>query len=961
MNQNFSLKEKIKPFKRKRYCFKNYMTAKSSNKCEENSKSAVNIYYNTQNVILNQEKKFKNESPQLFNNNYNVLDGFIENNYHYRKSYDNINNNKSFKGNDMNCKKYNTLLNQKNCSFKILNINNNNKNDITKIKIVNYEKLKSSQINNNCKNKSVKNNSTKNNYTNFESKSYKDIYYIRNKYNKARKIQKNKEIINSGRQKNLKDNNFFLQSDEEKEIIKNHSTILFNQINKPVITNKNGNKTKNNSQIKSEKNLSATDIKKTFPIIYKMIKTKKTESPIFYKIKNKTYVDNNDIINLINQGNKNNEFIINGKEKREKEVLNISNNFVETIELSENSKNENLAKNSEKNFKNYSDKNIFVKEYINKIPKNQENDCLNIDKIKKKLFKVKYKINSNKIIQKRKNKTEKHSSTALINEVLGVNQEKELMNENKEIKNEFYCEKDINKNYILNTNNKIIDKYIKYINSDNLVINNKTPKNKIKSLSIWKKLKKYHGIKNKTMDDINKILNKTNDNINKIKNIKEKNIYYKQMFYNNSMFNTNAIKEHNNKKNKISYNNLTKKSISPKNQIINIDNFFSKINKDNSVNNEINSQNNKNDIKLKIKNTCNQPLKKVNRNTKILNDRNISHNSNNTRDTENIIFNDEYYKQNINMNKLKKIENIKTGENMTRFEGSQTNSNRYDNHLLLNTNDHNLNTLSSFNKTDIKIRNINFDMPIDIDLEKIEADQSNEEEKNNKYSVNNNKIKSNIFKSKIQGSNIFEQYNTCKNTKIEKLENFINILNEEDEEEEIILKIHDRILHINRDFQGYGKSNTKFELSNRCSEDNINFSFKKNFEISIPENPELDKNQKFKNSMYIEDISAYKENNLNKNEVNENINKVENDEKKFNIIDINIDSPKNDQGFIDDIELIKKNNDIFNEEKKEEKDNGYYNIKEGNSEYEFNLNEEKFYKPLTKYEDKFNLDKINPF
>ena len=56
---------------------------------------------------------------------------------------------------------------------------------------------------------------------------------------------------------------------------------------------------------------------------------------------------------------------------------------------------------------------------------------------------------------------------------------------------------------------------------------------------------------------------------------------------------------------------------------------------------------------------------------------------------------------------------------------------------------------------------------------------------------------------------------------------------------------------------------------------------------------------------------------------------------KLKNIQINLDSPNNDQDFLDNIELIQKNNfrcDI-NKNKKEEKDNGSNNIKEYVSEY----------------------------
>ena len=75
----------------------------------------------------------------------------------------------------------------------------------------------------------------------------------------------------------------------------------------------------------------------------------------------------------------------------------------------------------------------------------------------------------------------------------------------------------------------------------------------------------------------------------------------------------------------------------------------------------------------------------------------------------------------------------------------------------------------------------------------------------------------------------------------------------------------------------------------------------------------------------------------------------------FNIIEGENLSPNNDKDFIEKLELIK--NKINNENKNEEFIENS-NIDEKEEEIE---NEEKFFRPLNKYENKFNLDQINPF
>ena len=79
----------------------------------------------------------------------------------------------------------------------------------------------------------------------------------------------------------------------------------------------------------------------------------------------------------------------------------------------------------------------------------------------------------------------------------------------------------------------------------------------------------------------------------------------------------------------------------------------------------------------------------------------------------------------------------------------------------------------------------------------------------------------------------------------------------------------------------------------------------------------------------------------------------------FNIIEGENLSTKNDKEFIDKMENIK--NKINNENKNED------NIEDNNLDEKVELieneieDENKFYSPLNKYENKFNLDQINPF
>ena len=79
----------------------------------------------------------------------------------------------------------------------------------------------------------------------------------------------------------------------------------------------------------------------------------------------------------------------------------------------------------------------------------------------------------------------------------------------------------------------------------------------------------------------------------------------------------------------------------------------------------------------------------------------------------------------------------------------------------------------------------------------------------------------------------------------------------------------------------------------------------------------------------------------------------------FNIIEIENILPKNNQNYIDKIESIKNENKDKKIEIEIENNNIYK--KEEVNEYEIGSDEEKFFIPLNKYENKFNLDQINPF
>jgi hypothetical protein len=279
----------------------------------------------------------------------------------------------------------------------------------------------------------------------------------------------------------------------------------------------------------------------------------------------------------------------------------------------------------------------------------------------------------------------------------------------------------------------------------------------------------------------------------------------------------------------------------------------------------------------------------------------------------------------------------------------------------------------SFNKTDLKLMNkINFDMPISVDLDKIDTEDSKNENKNHKknkiyHHVDNGlKVKSNKNENIL--SSLSDTHNTYnyKNSKIEKLENFINKLNADENTRNVnninnenqqypstqsmttekLIKNNNEVFIVEDGLINNKNKNNKLNKKSTDNEikkdsNNLNLNYNNGFydDIVIKDEIEIDNNNKEKNSPY---------------EFNSNLNATI--------------TTKNDvKYFLDNLELIHKRNiySIMNQGKNGEKEfnncNNCSKMKEPISEYEFNVKEGKFYEPLNKYEDKFNLDKINPF
>ncbi len=286
------------------------------------------------------------------------------------------------------------------------------------------------------------------------------------------------------------------------------------------------------------------------------------------------------------------------------------------------------------------------------------------------------------------------------------------------------------------------------------------------------------------------------------------------------------------------------------------------------------------------------------------------------------------------------------------------------------------NTFNSLYKSETKLSNkIILDMPINIDLlDGDESEKSKEEiEDSSEHQIN--KVEKQM-KIKI-GENKF------KNTQFDKLADFINKLNND----ELSKNIKKRAPNNNSQNNSYIKFPTESDnqkdekLLNQMLISNINSSLKENEENENIDKDDANNHMKSSDNFENKNLTGsimYINSNIDKNihikNGNENCsnniysNNIYNNSSSynenngfnnFNFVELEIDTPNNDQEYIDKLEIIK--NSLSLQKNIHQKDETEI-IDNNNEENEYEIkNQEKFYKPLKKYENKFNLDQINPF
>jgi hypothetical protein len=489
-------------------------------------------------------------------------------------------------------------------------------------------------------------------------------------------------------------------------------------------------------------------------------------------------------------------------------------------------------------------------------------------------------------------------------------------------------------------------KYNSYNRYNGNFNNNSNKRNNKKSnsntpLSISQKMSKYTGIINKTFGEIN---NNSYNNINKLRNNiinnNNKNIVgYKAKNVKNNNMNNNRIK-----KNIITINNYNNLNENEKNDL-----------------NQNNYIYNGNDEELKIILNDNPDINnksyKAIRNKQIVN---FIYKKREIREKENEN-NNPVNKLNDSGNEIDNLNKNKEKINSSKEKIRKLNENNNSESQAIST----MNGLNSnsFSKNEKRNRNrVSLDMPLNIDLNKFANGGLNQDNKNKKHlfslsdNLNDEIIKEDI-KIRISGNLKSNKYSN-----IGKLNKFVKNIKSDEEEGKIL--IDDKIEHFNTDPPLYAKS---FGENKITKDNNINIGNQK--EKEIIEN-KLNGDNKNINEKYFNEEFEYncKGKCLKNGDIDDIKIKQENDKEKIiiennknnndiQIDNINIDSINYEQEILGNDENIKNNtvNDNNNS------NNDSTNTKELKSEYEFNINEGKFYKPLNTYENIVNFKKINPF
>ena len=810
----------------------------------------------------------------------------------------------SFDKNDTVINNNNLCINNDIIYKRMLETNNNKRKEVQTIKIIKCEK-----INMTNKNKILQTNKKTRNYPSLltQINSKKNLLLKTDSTNSNDNNNSfNKEIVNTIK---IKRNN----NKDQNKICMNHSLTF--------ISEKKGS-------------LTERKIDKTHK---KFLLRNRLKNPVINnKIEDKGYLDSIDFMNVVNEDNnlKKNKKVIFDNKTQKKNKVNITIPEKKIIEILKKINAGNLKK-KEKEKRNIEEANnnkiLMVNNGISKNIKTEENKKINInnrcnndiENLNKEIEELKNNLN---------NKNFKDTRKELINKFQDKKKEENKSLKVSQSKKDNY--KTLKYKIIDGHNDKEIISNINNID-DKKEIKKENMKIKYNNGNIIMNKENFNRINQRNQDGIiNKEVRKNNKNIkNLVLKTKKLGINLTKKIKKYYSLKNKTLEEVNNN----SYKNLLNKEI--KKDILKLE---SNINNKKNINrqleiNEINNNSRKNSdlmneiyfYKTEINNN-NIKSCEIEKSNVLIN------NQNDTKQNLNLTTRDETFKT---YNNSKDIEN----NEFNNFAKESVNDNNQvkscESQVISGINGPNTTYFSGFNKSELKMLNkINLDMPINLDL----CNEDNKDLKEDNLKENLDEIKINIEENKDNKK--MNNTLTLKDKKFKKLENFINKFNENEGEIE-----EGKIIHFHNETPLYGLSIADVNFILNDVNSNINKDINNKNKIKKTES-EINK---IKSNFY-DDINYEKEDYKNK----KNIKSYSCNNLDF--LDIN-DLSNNDQDFIDNIELIQKNNFILisNNEIKEDK-NKNETIKEIDTEYEFNLNEDKFCVPLQKYEEK-SFNKINPF
>ena len=836
------------------------------------------------------------------------------------------NNNEKKSGNNHLYKDRSNQIKELNKNRRINNLSYNTINDVNRIS----RRIHIQKINNNIPNEKIEKVNTSNMDKNVIYK--REIKQNKNQYNKIH-LTRNSDIQlsqNNYFKSNSNNNSFMIKND----LYKNNSTFHFINGRKKMIQTETSRKEKNNIY----KNHSTI-------FISGLSKREKNKTEKNSLVKNILRL-NTTRVNHINKEN----FHI--QKERKYQPLLLKNKSEEKKDLSNN--NKNIGK--EDNKVEFSRRLEITEKTEVLLPNQIFKPFEQFEKKEKPIIEIKEnKDGTNTIVFK-----EILVKTKIENSIIAV-PKINLINNAPKVN---LIKQKITKEYI--TTIKFYSNLINIINENSNINNNKTYIQKRKTYPNYEiKQDKIIINENNCRNNLRiSISNKSGDNI--INHEKD--------------FNSNTINNELNKekeKNDLQKNNLFKNAI-PNNKINIKNTVYSNV-----INNNINKPHKKNNIstnntnmkKSKINHIISKSIQNKNFNT--IDNESRKHNystfNGNNRINLNIDENKDEYSFDAINNDFNKLENSNYNNSEDKLKSLKSKDfNFYNNQMMSNqsqilSNINNVNgSLNSFSMSEGKASNkALFDVVFNSDFEKIDFDKLNE--------IKNDEKDNNLNKEKEKND---EKKINTKETKYDKLNEFIIQFNDEINKPNLnnnIRKENNNNSHIS-DKLHEEKKLTQMQVSN------INLSLK-----DCEENENDDNN----NAYNVENTNNFDNRNLtgsimfiNSNIDNNihiqnglenyNINEGNSISDNFNITEGKGPSQNNNQNIIDNIESVKKsmnyqqknNNTKSNNNDEYDNiigDNNYIDEKEEKEIYEIDNDEKKFFHPLNKYKNKFNLDQINPF